>query len=172
MRIDPGTDGRLALAAGLTALALVGCDPGERRPPERETGAAVLTGMWDATFAATRPFLGHDSGAVVSGRLVLMPTRALGTDRRMPAPTHFGAYEVDYRPLGFQLSAAGDVPTLRAALRPGDSVVMAFDASDPAHQLVLHGIVSGDTIRGRWEYVSRAGGAGGDVVLHRDAAGR
>jgi hypothetical protein len=169
MGIDRRMNGRLALAAGLAALALGGCDAAERRPA-RETGAAVLTGMWDAAFEVTRPFLGHDSGATVAGRLVLMPTQALGANRHMPAPTHYGAYEVDYRPLGFRLSAAGDVPTLRAALLPGDSVILAFEASDPTHELVLHGRVSGDTIRGTWEYLSRAGGAGGDVVLHRDAA--
>lgn len=171
MRIDRTRDRRAALAAGLTALALVGCDAG-RLPPAAEGGAAVLAGMWEADFAATRPFLGHDSGATVSGRLVLMPARAPGADRHVPAPTHYGAYEVDYRPLGFRLSAAGEVPTVRAALTSGDSVVMAFEASDPTHELVLHGMIAGDTIRGTWEYLSRAGGAGGDVVLHRDARGR
>lgn len=161
------------LRASALVLVLVGCGTSERGQPTDEDRAAALTGLWTASFVTTRPFLGHDSGGAVSGHLVLMPTSRLDDGGGMPRPTHYGAFDVDYRPLGFQLMPAGDVPTLRAALTLHDSVLLSF-GSDPAHTLVVRGQVSGDSIHAVWEYSSRAGGAAGSAELRRvaDAAER
>lgn len=133
----------LLLLAG-TACGRAGLDS---RPdhPER------LDGEWTAEFHLEHPAtITRDTAGVpaVRGTVVLLENeRVRATDGLSGAPTHYGVYSANLRPL--DLPGGAQVPTLVARLARGDSVEIAFDPQ-LGRPFTGRGVLAGDSISGHW----------------------
>jgi hypothetical protein len=152
----------------LLLLALPACKPS--RPGEEPANAAALSGKWVADFtlesqAAPGPIR---SERTVRGEMVLLPNSSLSPEAGIRGvPTHSGSYTARFGAFGFELSGGHEVPTLIGRLFRGDSVEIVLQPDREA-PLRLAGVLSGDSVTGRWSYDSyRGGGASGRFVMQR-----
>jgi hypothetical protein len=160
--------GALALAASLAA-----CGPRRGVLPPDEERAAALTGVWQAEFRVTAPLIGRKAGGTVAGTLVLMPNRYLSSaGSGIPVPTHYGAYDADFRPFGFDPRPRDRVPTVSAALTENDSVLMSLESGSPNVRFILRGRLEAGVVRGTWRNDMHIAGAAGEFVLRRASMAR
>lgn len=148
-------------------LALAGC--GASRPREEPADAAALTGNWTAVFTLeSHAAPGPIPSGPVRGEIVLLPDASLLPEAGLHgAPTHVGSYELRFRPFGFEMSGGRDVPALVARLVRDDSVEIVLQPDREA-PLRLAGVLSGDSVTGRWSFASyRGGSASGRFVMLR-----
>lgn len=150
-----------------------GCDrPSDRPGAAQRTLVARTSDIWDARFVLERTPHGRasaspDAAPEVRGTLSLLGQTGIREHRLRHAPTHAGAYDIDFAPLGLSVSPTG-VATLVAAAFAPDSLLALLPADATGGALVLRGVVAADSIHGTWSIESRAaGGWGGRFTLQR-----
>jgi hypothetical protein len=159
---------QMTLGAVALGASLMACGPRRGVLSRDEHRAAALVGAWDAEFRVTTPLVGRQVGEAVSGMLVLIPNSHLGPAANgMLVPTHYGAYEVDFRAFGFDPRPSGEVPTVMAALMAEDSVLIVLGPTSSHGQFVVSGRLEDGSVRGTWRYDLRIGAAAGEVILRR-----
>ena len=152
--------------AGATIVA--GCGGGSAADRAGDTPEARrLAGAWSirlqidrSRFEAVAP-----SEALVRevrGDVALVANHWLAGNPRVPLPTLYGTYDIDFRPLGFDPRIDGKVPRVEAAARGRDSVDLVFEPADDRQQVRLRGAWIADSIIGRWEL--DGGRIGGDAA--------
>jgi hypothetical protein len=136
-----------------------------------------LVGSWDATFVLADEFRGRSPVARnVHGTLVFVRIRS-GTPSfpDMAAPLHYGLYDLDFSPYGFDSRNAGTVPTAIARAFPTqvpevDSVLIVLDPEQRGVIVLMRGQLRGDRADGVWtaESSARAGiGESGRFTMTR-----
>jgi len=178
----------VVVLASATALAagLLGChaDDGARARALEEPLARRLVGTWEARFRADPPDSGRvgrvgRGGSEARGTIGLVEDRAGTSYPDLGSALHAGAYDIDFRPLGFDSRVPGEPPTAAATTlgaavggRSPDSVLVVLSprasGRGGTRAVVLRGRLVGDSIAGRW----RTGGvppfgARGSFVLRR-----
>ena len=171
-----------ALIAGL--LACRQRDDARERALE-EPPARRLVGAWDARFRADQPPDSERAGGrggrsgEAQGTIALVEDGQATSCPDLPLALHAGTYDVDFRPLGFEVRDPGEPPTAAATTRTtldgarsDDSVivVLAPQSSGRAgtRAVVLRGRFDGDSIIGRWQAGGIAPfGTHGTFVLRR-----
>jgi hypothetical protein len=153
----------------LVLFAVTGCKAS--RSDEESANAAALTGTWVVDFTleshvAPGPL---PLERTVRGEIVLLQNPSLSREAGLRGePTHSGSYTARFRAFGFEMSGGHEVPALIARLAPSDSVEIVLQPDREA-PLRLAGILSGDSVTGRWSYASyRGGGASGRFVMRRE----
>ena len=136
-----------------------------------------LVGSWDATFFLADEFRGQAPAArEVRGTLVFVRIRS-GTPSfpDMAVPLHYGLYDLDFSPYGFDSRNAGTVPTAIARAFPTqvpevDSVLIVLDPEQRGVIVLMRGQLRGDRADGVWtaESSARAGiGESGRFTMTR-----
>jgi hypothetical protein len=146
----------LASACGHVGIA------GRTEHPER------LDGEWTVEFRLEHPAtLTRDTSGLVRGTVVLLESGQAGAVAGLSgAPTHYGVYAANLRPLG--LRGGGGVPALAARLGGADSVEIAF-GPEQGHAFVGRGTLAGDSVIGHWwtEGGRTTGRGSGRFVMRR-----
>ena len=171
---------RTVTAICFLAFVFVGCSRTDDARRERALDAPtarLLAGMWDATFTLDRPLtVTSDSTRPrsVTGALAFVEARHVApVIPQLSGATHDVAYDVDFRPFGFDLRDRG--AALPAVARTGerDSLVIWFGADASLFSLRVQGAFVGDSVSGVWTAETpRAGGAGGRFSMHRRQVSR
>jgi hypothetical protein len=157
---------RLVIPA-LLLLAASACSRADANRPEHPER---LAGEWMVEFHLEHPAtLTRDTAGVppVRGTVVLLENeRVRGVATLSGAPTHYGVYSADLRPL--ELRGTGEVPTLVARIAASDSVEIAF-APRQRRSFAGRGVLAGDSVAGHWWAGSgrTAGRSSGRFVMRR-----
>lgn len=158
----------------VVAAAVIACN--ERSGLASEARAADtrrLVGTWDAHFYLDRPLvIGSDSETTkqqVQGELAFLANRSVSQAYpMMAAPAANGAFDVDFRPFGFDARSDDEAPVAAAGWISSDSLEIIL--GDPHNDITvrMRGRVELDSIAGTWRVlVSRTGGGGGRFVMVR-----
>jgi len=128
--------------------------------------ASRLVGLWTIRLRTDRS-PGVEEGARSAGEIAftLNAERLSGksVDR---APMLFGTFTMDFAPLGLGAGPGVEVPEAEARLT-GDSVSVIL-APGSALPIALRGVISGDSVSGRWQTTRRSGVAAmGEFMLRR-----
>ena len=155
----------------------VGCSGGGSHdgPTVDEQTARRLVGAWDATFLLDRPLTVPTDSVrplPVVGVLAFVEDRSGQRDLpRLAGTTHSVAYDLDFRPFGFDLRDRGMPPVSAARTSVRDSVDIVFGAGDSFFSLRAQGAFTGDSLAGTWSVESPRAGAGGRFSMHRRQIG-
>jgi hypothetical protein len=160
--------------AGLTVLACAAC--GHPVAGAGSEAARSLTGAWEASFTADPDQIGTAGRRLppVPVELVLMENGWLGSVAGLSGePTHYGTFTADFRPLGFDPRAAGEVPSIAAAVVGRDSVELVLQPTASPTPLTAAGHVVGDSVVGRWWHsAGRGAGISGSFRMIRHGSAR
>ena len=177
--------GHALAGAVVLAAALVACRGADaaRAHTLDEPAARRLVGTWDARFRSDRPDsaagLGGARATETRGTIALVEDRAGTAYPDVPLALHAGAYDVDFRPLGFDPHVADEPPTAVATTlgaaaggRTPDSVLVVLSPQGGGRgvtrAVVLRGRLAGDSVVGHWLTGGVPPfGARGTFVLHR-----
>ena len=158
----------------VTVVTLLACS--DRIVLERQAQAAStkqLIGTWDVHFhvdhpIASGPGFGSDKRDV-EGQIALVANRWV--EHSYPVintAASYGAFDVDFSPLGFDARRGGEVPTAVAGSRSRDSLVIFLGDPESEIAVAMRGTASPDSIVGRWQvWISRGSGGGGRFVMVR-----
>lgn len=170
-RLRPRTLLVTCLVGGLVALA--GCtDQTELRrraqaPPEQR-----LVGIWNVRLHLDQPLVpkGTPLPSDIHGEIALLANPWLrNAYREMMAPTHYGAYDIDFTTFGFDPRDPGQIPVAVATLHGRDTVELVL-APGQSQTVMLDGTFAGDSVVGTWQAsVVRFGAAGRFVMTWRRA---
>jgi hypothetical protein len=81
-------------------------------------------------------------------------------------PFLFGTYDIDFTPLHYQPGWSSGIPAVVGVLQSDSLVLRLEPLSDLSME--LRGVISGDSVTGRWRVSARAdAGATGEFVLRR-----
>ena len=157
------------------AFVFVGCSKTDDSRRERALDAPtarLLVGTWDATFTLDRPLkVTSDSTRPrsVTGALAFVEARHVAPEiPQLSGATHDVAYDVDFRPFGFDLRDRGAAPPAAARTGERDSVAILFGTGESLFSLRVQGAFVGDSVSGVWTAETpRSGGAGGRFSMHR-----
>jgi len=155
-----------ALPGLLIAAAACRSDMAEWQQRLENPEVQRMAGVWSVGLLEDPSRLARGGGST-TGEIALTLNRERRSAPGVSAPPLlFGTYDVSFDSLGI---AAGDfrgVPTVVASVR-GDSVILEF-AADSRLPVDLRGILTGDSVVGRWSTHRRAGvAAAGAFVLKR-----
>ncbi len=152
----------------LTALvAVTACHADHAAWKARLAAAQVqrVTGEWQIELHIDLP--DTSSHPVATGHLALTANDA-GVDAAGLGvrPFLFGTYDIDFTPLHYQPGSPSGIPAVIGVLH-GDSLVMRLEPLSDL-PIDLRGVVSGDSVTGRWNVHARAApGANGEFTLRR-----
>ena len=171
--------GRAGVGIWLGLVMFTGCTSGNdarRTPALDEATARRLVGAWDATFSLDRSMTVTGDSArptSIAGVLAFVEERRgqLAVPQLRDA-THEVAYDVDFRPFGFDLRDRGTSPVAVARTSGKDSVAIVFGAGESLFHLRVQGVFVGDSVTGLWSAESPRAGAGGRFSMHRRQVGR
>jgi hypothetical protein len=160
---------RLMLPASiaLAAAGWLGCrtDMGSWRRTLAAEKAERLVGLWEVRLQREGDDRSQPSESRGSIGLTL-------NEEHLPAPGFdappmvFGSYDIDFARVGLHAGTSGGVPGVVGMIR-GDSVDLQL-APDAELPIELRGVLTGDTVVGRWAAHRRAGiDAIGEFVLRR-----
>ena len=161
------------------ALVIIGCGglSGGDESTVVTSAAHHLVGSWDATFLLTDEFRSRSPIARdVHGTLVFVRIRSGAPSfPDMAAPLHYGLYDLDFSPYGFDSRNAGTVPSAIARAFPTqipevDSVLIVLDPEQRGVIVLMRGQLRGDRADGVWtaESSARAGiGESGRFTMTR-----
>jgi hypothetical protein len=165
---------RAVIAIWCTVFVFVGCSRTDDTRRERAMDAPtarLLVGTWDATFTLDRPLtVTSDSTRPppVVGVLAFVEAHHAAPEIPLLAgSTHDVAYDVDFRPFGFDLRDRGASPVAVARTSEKDSVAMLFGNGESLFSLRVQGAFIGDSASGVWTAESPRAGAGGRFSMHR-----
>jgi hypothetical protein len=138
--------------------------------PDRDAAwslhAGTLTGRWDVLLQIDRAITAPRS--TMGGTITLTENRSV--DRALPdvgLPTNYGAYEIDFRPLGF-VPSGGLVPSVLAGVTPGDTLQVEFETDRSGFVMRMTAPLASDSLRGTWFAVeSRNPVASGTFLMTR-----
>lgn len=159
---------RVGLVAGIVTL-LIGC--ANRQTDQYESQMAKeLTGTWDITLHLNRPpLLAADTLSTkrdVIGSVAFLANRSLKNQYAgVSALTNYGTYDIDFSAFGFDPREGGRVPTVVAGLIAKDSIEIVLGPDQGGVSVWMRGLVTGDSIAGRWEVSFPRAGAGGGSFL-------
>jgi hypothetical protein len=171
---------RAVIATWCTVFVFVGCsrtdDTRRERALEAPT-ARLLVGTWDATFTLDRPLTVRSDSTrpvAVTGVLAFVEAHHVAPEiPQLSGSTHDVAYDVDFRPFGFDLGGRGAAPIAVARTSERDSVAILFGADESLFSLRVQGAFIGDSVSGVWTAESpRSAGAGGRFSMHRRQVAR
>ena len=182
----PSTQAARTARAITCAVLLIACDADDsvRKRALDETPARQLVGAWDAQFVVERSpgrqvARADGPGTAVRGIITLVEDRKGTVYPDLGVALHSGAYDIDFRPLGFDPHVSGEPPTVAATtlgVATGghwpDSVVVMISPQlagrGTIRGVVLRGRLAGDSVTGRW-FAGGAPpfGAHGTFVLRR-----
>ena len=179
-RVFPG---RIVAAVLLMLCVASACrsNGAERQRAMDDAPARRLVGVWDVTLHLDRALtLTSHAKTVprdVAGTITLVEDHfGRATYPQMSAPTHAGAYDVDFRIFDFQARDAADAPIAVARTTHdsstslnrthADSAYIVLNPGTSRYALMLAGAFTGDSIAGVWSVESFLGG-GGTFALHR-----
>ncbi|MDP9204067.1 MAG: hypothetical protein M3P12_01245 [Gemmatimonadota bacterium] len=136
-----------------------------------------LVGSWEGNFQLADEFRSQSTVTRgVHGTLVFVQARrGLTGFPDMAAPLHYGLYDIDFSPYGFDSRVTGVVPTAIARTLPtpaseADSVFIVLDPERRGVIVLMRGQLLGDRADGVWTAVSstRSGiGESGSFVMTR-----
>jgi hypothetical protein len=158
----------------VAALMLMACN--DRNAEERDAttfDARRLVGTWDARFYLDRPLIvGSDSESTkqdVQGELAFLANRSVSQAYpMMESPSANGAFDVDFRPFGFDARSDDETPVAAAGWISADSLEIMLGNPNSDITVRMRGKVAADSIAGTWRVlVSRTGGGGGRFVMVR-----
>ncbi|HEU4454286.1 MAG TPA: hypothetical protein VFR81_14555 [Longimicrobium sp.] len=167
---DPRRRGRAITPVASTFALLVSAACGRVGIAEGAEHPERLHGEWAVELRLEHSAtLTRDTSRRVSvrGRMVLLENdRADAAAGLSGAPTHYGVYAADLRPL--DLAGARGAPVLKARLTRADSVEIAF-APERGRGLVGRGTLAGDSVAGHWwtRGDRTAGRSSGTFVMRR-----
>jgi hypothetical protein len=171
---------RLVAAICSLVVVFIGCsktdDSGRERALNAPT-ARLLTGIWDATFTLDRPLIVTSDSTrprTISGAVAFVEARHVAPEiPQLSGATHDVAYDVDFRPFGFDLRDRGATPPAVARTSERDSVAILFGNGESLFSLHVQGAFVGDSVSGVWTAeASRSGEAGGRFSMHRRQVAR
>jgi hypothetical protein len=166
------TEGARGWVAGLAMAACAAC-AGHPVAEGHSAAARSLTGTWEARFTAdAAPVIARERRVrPVSAEVVLLENRWLGSVAGLSAePTHYGTFDADFGPLGFDPRAEGQVPSIAAVVMGRDSVELVLQPASGAAPLTAAGHVAGDSVVGRWWHSGGRGvGIAGSFRMRRHA---
>lgn len=151
----------------LSAVAMISCrsDIETWQAKLAASNAPRLIGLWEVRLYDRGGDSLRPSPAVGQIALTLNGERVASPGFGRP-PMVFGTYDIDFVPVGLTPATYIGFPGVVGATR-GDTVQLKL-ASESTSPIELEGVMSGDSIVGRWSVRSRAGPAGaGDFVLRR-----
>ena len=158
----------------LVATMLIACnDYGGADREARAVDTRQLVGTWDAHFYLERPLVvGSDSESTkqpVRGELAFLANRSVGqVYPMMESPSANGAFDVDFRPFGFDVRSGGETPVATAGWLGTDSLEIILGNPDSDITVRMRGKIAGDSIAGTWRVLlSRTGGGGGRFLMVR-----
>ena len=171
---------RAVTAIWSLVVVFAGCSRTDDTRRERALDAPtarLLVGTWDATFTLDRPLtVTSDSTRPlpVTGVLAFVEARHVAPESpQLSGSTHDVAYDVDFRPFGFDLRDRGASPVAVARTSERDSVAILFGAGESLFSLRVQGAFIGDSVSGVWTAESpRSAGAGGRFSMHRRQVAR
>ena len=141
-----------------------------------------LVGSWQAQFGLAAEFQPQSSDAHgVSGRLLFVGFKSGASNfPDMVAPVQYGLHDIDFSPFGFDLGAAGVVPTAIGRDSPSpvpgvDSLFIVLDPERRSVVVLMRGQLRSDRAEGQWTAVSstRSGiGESGSFVMTRFRSGQ
>jgi hypothetical protein len=139
--------------------------------------ARRLVGVWSARFTFDSTLARGAHVAPVTGTIALVQDHfgRVGADQ-LRNPLHYGVYDVDFNPFGFDSRDAGAVPTAIASAWQApnhvDSVRIVLDPGETQMDITLDGAMEGDSIGGTWGVRSRFAVGGGTFTMTRVHAPR
>lgn len=141
-----------------------------------------LIGSWDARFRLAAEFQPQSSTTnEVTGRLLFVGIKSAASSfPDLATPVDYGLHDIDFSPFGFDLRAAGVVPTAigRDSPVPGKGVDSLFIVLDPERRgvvVLMRGQLRGDRAEGLWTAISptRSGiGESGSFAMTRVRSGQ
>jgi len=158
----------------VVAAVVIACNERSGLASEARTAdTRRLVGTWDARFYLERPLVvGSDSVATkqpVQGELAFLTNRSVSQAYPMlESPSANGAFDVDFRPFGFDARSDDEAPVAAASWLSPDSLEIML--GDPHSDITvrMRGEIMTDSIVGSWRVLlSRTGGGGGRFVMLR-----
>jgi hypothetical protein len=147
------------ISISVLILVLAACE--SSRPVEEPVDTGVLDGAWVTRLTLESHLLGRagPQERTVAGDIALLRNPSLATEPGLSgSPTHSGTYAARLRPFGFEIRRNHDPPTVVARLGPRDSVEIVLQPNGES-PVRMAGVLTGDSITGRWWYAPHRGGS-------------
>lgn len=175
-----GATCRVSLAAMLVLGALAGCQrlDAARARALATPAARRLVGVWRVTFTLDSVSRLRGGAQSVRGTIALIEDHyEQGSYPQIAEPTHYGTYDIDFTPFGFEARGPRAVPIAVAGVsrdsanrsgRSVDHVRIVLDPDEPRMNVTLDGTLAADTIAGTWSVESRTAFGSGVFVMRRE----
>jgi hypothetical protein len=143
----------------LLILAVAGCE--SSRPGEAPVDTSALDGAWVTSFTLESHLVGEArlQEQTIRGEIALLRNPLVSTEPGLSgSPTHSGTYAARLRPFGFEIRGSHDPPTVVARLGARDSVEIVLQPNGES-PVRMAGVLTGESITGRWWYAPHRGGS-------------
>jgi hypothetical protein len=171
---------RLVTAICSLVIVFVGCSSTDDASRERALDsptARLLVGVWDITFTLDRPLIVTSDPVrprPVTGVVAFVEARHVAPEiPQLSGSTHDVAFDLDFRPFGFDLRDRGASAIAAARTGEPDSVTIVFGDDESMFSVRSEGTLIGDSVSGVWTAEApRSAGAGGRFSMHRRQVAR